>query len=173
MTLEIGTVEVRIGKQEATPSKALFRDNHLIFEAIPVGKEFLSLPIDSIETKWGRSMRKHETPLIISTVIFFFFSMLIYCNNNIYCNNYVQDNALLKNIIGFLFFIYFLGFFIVFPWIGFIVGFTWVFLLLTYIKNKELILLTNKGEIRISGKKDILKNLEVEIKRRKSEYGSN
>ncbi len=165
MTSEISPIEVRLDKQEVTPSNALFRDSYLYFEAVPVGKEFLSLPLDSFETKWARSMRKHEISLIISAIIFFLFSLLA---------RFVHPNdPLLRNIYAFFFFIYFLGFFIVFPWIGFIVGFTWVFLLLTFIKNKELILQTKTGEIRISGDKHILKNLETEINRRKSgEYGS-
>jgi hypothetical protein len=166
VSAEINLIEVRMGKQESTPSKALFRDNSLIIEAVPVGKEYLSLPLDSFETKLGRSMKQQEMPLIISSIIFFFFSLLA---------RFVHTNdPLLKNIYVFFFFIYFLGFFIVFPWIGFIVGFTWVFLLLAFIKNRELILLTKIGEIRISGDKHILKNLETEINRRKSgEHRSN
>ncbi len=164
-SIEISPIEVRIGKQELTPSKALFRDNHLIFETVSIGKEFLSLPFDSFEMKWRMSMRKQETPLIISALIFFFFSLL---------SRFVHTNdPLLRYIVGFLFFIYFLGFFVVMPPVGFIVGFIWVFLLLTYLKNKELILQTKTGEIRISGDKHVLKNLETEINRRKSgEYSS-
>ncbi len=95
MTSEICPIEVRLDKQEGTPSKALFKDNFLIFEAIPVGKEYLSLPVHSFETKWGRSMKKQETPLIISALIFFFFSLLAL---------FVQTNdPLLRSIGGFYF----------------------------------------------------------------------
>ncbi len=44
------------------------------------------------------------------------------------------------------------------PPVGFIVGFIWMLLVMMYIKNEELILLTKTGEIRISGDKHILKN---------------
>jgi len=76
MSTEISPIEARIGKHGETTSKALFRDNALIFEAIPVGKEFLSLPLYSFEKRWGKSMKKQEMPLIISIVIFFFFNFL-------------------------------------------------------------------------------------------------
>lgn len=165
MSTEISPVEVRINKHEATASKALFRDNYLIFEAFPLGKEYLSFPLDSFETTWRRSLKKQEIPLITSAIIFFFFSFLW---------RYVHTNdPIFRHIVGFLFVIYFLVFFVVMPPAGFIAGFTWVFLLLTYIKNKEIILLTRKGEFRISGEKHILKTLETEINRRKSEYRSN
>lgn len=165
MTSEISPIEVRASKRETTPSKALFKNNFLIFEAVSAGKEYLTLPLYSFETTWGRSMKKQEMPIIISGAVFFFFSLL---------SRYVHTNdTLLRNIVGFLFFIYFLGFFVVIPPVGFIVGFTWVFLLLTFIKNKEFILLTKTGDIRISGEKHILKNLETEINKRKcGEYSS-
>jgi hypothetical protein len=55
MSTEISQIEARIGNHEESTSKALFRDNYLIFEAVPVGKEL-----------W-----RHKTVVLILKLLYF------------------------------------------------------------------------------------------------------